>query len=103
MPSCLSKDEIVKLTESLFLAGYEIDAVKVMNRSLTNLPDAHTYAGIKLRISPKADLPRLFAGPLPKDELAKLAESVSSSGYRIKSLKVIRKPWGFRGVKLLIV
>jgi hypothetical protein len=98
MPKCLSKNEFVKLKESLLSAGYKIDAVKVMDRSFVNLPNYYAYVGIKLRISP-----RLLARPLPKDKLAKLAEAVFSSGYEIKSLKVIRKLWGFRSIKLLIV
>ena len=102
MPAYMSKDNFTALAESLFQAGYMVKAIKVFDDPIASSPKA--FRGVKLKICPKTGAARLFAffKPLPKDELIKLADTVSSAGYDINSVKAIRKFFGFKGIKLRI-
>jgi hypothetical protein len=101
----LSKDRFAQLAKTLSelakilsSAGYGIETAKVVK--LSN-PKGR-FRGIKLKISSKASMANLFSKPFSTDSLLKLSEAVYSLGYDINSLKAVRKPWGFKRIKLRI-
>jgi hypothetical protein len=104
----LSKDRFAQLAKTLSelakilsSAGYGIESAKVVNEPLLSNPKG-SFRGIKLKISRKASMANLFSKPFSADSLLKLSEAISSFGYDINSLKTVRKPWGFKRIKLRI-
>jgi len=97
----LSKSELVKLSETLFSLGYEIEAVKTIDESLSAGNPGGYFRGIDLIISRRFNIANFFSKPLSKDSLLKLAEAIASFNYGINSLKIVREP-GFRGIHLRI-
>jgi len=86
----LPKDDLFKLIEALFSAGYETDTIKTIYSEKT-----------KLRIARRPNIINLFSLRMPKDKFIKIAEVIASFNYAIYSLKTIREP-GFRGIELKI-